>query len=69
MGDKRLISCTVDPNYNNGKNWRKCHGNQPDKCVYSRCKFLIIIIRHDTLISLIAEEAGINMKGVQKFLN
>ena len=30
----------------NGENWRRCLGNQPDRCVYSLCKFLLIIIRH-----------------------
>ena len=25
---------------------RRCLGNQPDRCVYSPCKFLLIIIRH-----------------------
>ena len=34
------------PYYNNGKNWRRCLGNQPDICVYSKSKFLLIIIRH-----------------------
>ena len=33
---------TTSSDYNNGKTWRKCLGNQPDKCVWSMCKFLII---------------------------
>ena len=33
-------------NYNNGKTWRRCLGNQPDVCVWSLGKFLLIIIRH-----------------------
>ena len=31
--------------YRNGKNWRRCLGNQPDRCVWSPCKLLLIIIR------------------------
>ena len=32
--------------YRNGSNWRRCLGNQRDRCVFSKCKFLLIIIRH-----------------------
>ena len=28
-----------------GEEYRRCLGNQPDRCVRSRCKFLLIIIR------------------------
>ena len=28
-----------------GENYRRCLGNQPNRCVHSKCKFLLIIIR------------------------
>ena len=32
--------------FKNGKNWRRCLGNQPDRCVHSVSKFLLITIWH-----------------------
>ena len=33
-----------------GEEDRHCLGNQPDRCVHSSCKFLLIIIRHLSMV-------------------
>ena len=36
--------------YNNGENWKRCLGNQPDVCIHSWGKFHIIIISRKDVI-------------------
>ena len=48
-----------------GEKYRRCLGNQPDKCVFSQCKFLLIIIRH---LSKVKHTIGL-LSGVIFLLN